>query len=220
MTRETPTLRDDERLADPRRAYEIYDRMRADIVHGVLRPNEPLIETELAERLGVSRTPIRETLQRLATDGLIVYRRRRWYVYEHTAAEIQELYEIRAAQEGYAARLASERATADQLEQISAAATAVDQTTADDRVLANEAFHDLINEASGNKRLVELIAKTRLFHFNFRLAGVYTADELGRSSGQHAEIVAAVTARDGALAETVVRSHILEAAAIARRIGR
>lgn len=205
---------------DPRRAHGIYDRMRGDIVHGVLRPNEPLIETELAERLGVSRTPIRESLQRLANDGLIVYRRRRWYVYEHTADEIREIYEVRAAQEGYAARLAGERGSAEQLERIASAATEVDHATVDDRVLANETFHDLINEASGNTRLVELIARTRLFHFNVRLASSYTADELSRSSAQHAEIVDAVTARDGARAERVVRQHILEAASIAGRVAR
>lgn len=208
------------RAEDPRRAHGIYDRLRGDIVHGVLRPNEPLIETELAERLGVSRTPIRESLQRLANDGLIVYRRRRWYVYEHTAAEIREIYEVRAAQEGYAARLASERGTAEQLERIASAATAVDQATVDDRVLANEAFHDLINEACGNARLVDLIARTRLFHFNVRLASAYSADELTRSSAQHADIVDAVTARDGARAEAVVRQHILEAASIAERVAR
>lgn len=208
------------RIDAPRRAHEIYDRLRGDIVHGVLRPNEPLIETELAERLGVSRTPIRESLQRLVNDGLIVYRRRRWYVYEHTADEIREIYEIRAAQEGYAARLASERGTPTQLERIASAATAVDHAGVDDRVLANETFHDLINAASGNTRLVDLIAGTRLFHFNVRLAGRYTADELTRSSAQHAQIVEAVTARDGARAEQVVREHILEAAAIAGRVTR
>src|SRR5690606_9984578 len=113
MARSTAAARGGARGDDPRRAHEIYDRLRGDIVHGVLRPNEPLIETELAEQLGVSRTPIRESLQRLASDGLIVYRRRRWYVYEHTADEIREMYEIRAAQEGYAARLAAERGTAE-----------------------------------------------------------------------------------------------------------
>lgn len=75
---------------------EPYDRIRWDIVHGILRPNEALIESELAERIGVSRTPIREALLRLEAQGLIVSRRRRWYVYEHTADEIMEIYEVRA----------------------------------------------------------------------------------------------------------------------------
>lgn len=200
------------------RSRSVYDRLRWDIVHGVLRPNEALIETELSERLGVSRTPVRESLQRLAEDGLIVMRRRRWYVYEHSAAEIREIYEIRAAQEGFAARLACQRATAEQLAAIKDAAPIADVDALDARVVANDSFHDLINQASGNQRLVALIAKTRLFHFNRRLAGAYTREELARSSSQHAAIVTAVVARDEDSSESLVREHVLDAAAIAERI--
>lgn len=200
------------------RGRSVYDRLRWDIVHGVLRPNEALIEIELSERLAVSRTPVRESLQRLAEDGLIVMRRRRWYVYEHSAAEIREIYEIRAAQEGFAARLACQRATAEQLAAIKDAAPVVDADTLDARVVSNDAFHDLINEASGNQRLVGLIAKTRLFHFNRRLAGAYTREELARSSSQHAAIVTAVVARDEDGAERLVHEHVLDAATIAERI--
>jgi DNA-binding GntR family transcriptional regulator len=200
------------------RARSVYDQLRWDIVHGVLRPNEALIETELSERLGVSRTPVRESLQRLAADGLIVTRRRRWYVYEHSPDEVREIYEVRAAQEGFAARLACERGSAAQLAAIGAAATAVDQATVGDRVAANDAFHDLINAAACNQRLTDQIRKTQLFHFNIRLAAAYSRDELGRSSAQHAAIAAAVAARDGDSAEKLVREHILDAASIAARI--
>jgi DNA-binding GntR family transcriptional regulator len=195
-----------------------YRRLRWDIVHGVLRPNEALIEGELSERLGISRTPVRESLQRLADDGLIVMRRRRWYVYEHTAEEIREIYEIRAAQEGFAARLACERATDEQIAEIAAAATEVDQAGTDDRVAANDAFHDLLNAACGNRRLVELIGKSRLFHFNRRLANAYSPDQRTRSSAQHQAIVDAFIARDPATAEALVREHVLDAADIAAKI--
>ncbi|MGA8113934.1 MAG: GntR family transcriptional regulator [Actinocatenispora sp.] len=200
------------------RGRTAYERLRWDIVHGVLRPNEALIEGELSERLGVSRTPVRESLQRLADDGLIVSHRRRWYVYEHTADEIREIYEMRAAQEGFAARLACERGTEEQIASIRAAATAVDQSDLDERVATNDAFHDLINAASGNRRLVDSIGKARLFHFNRRLSGAYTTAELARSSGQHAAIVTAVAARDAAGAETLVREHVLDALTIAARV--
>jgi DNA-binding GntR family transcriptional regulator len=200
------------------RGHTAYERLRWDIVHGVLRPNEALIEGELSERLGISRTPVRESLQRLADDGLIVMRRHRWYVYEHTAEEIREIYEIRAAQEGFAARLACERGTDELIAAVKDAATAVDQADLDTRVAANDAFHDLINAASGNGRLIELIGKTRLFHFNRRLSGAYTSGELARSSAQHAAIVAAVVARDASAAETLVREHVFDACRIAARI--
>ena len=204
----------------PASRSDVYDRIRWDIVHGVLRPNEALVETELAERLGVSRTPVRESLLRLAGNGLIISRRRRWYVYEHTADEIQKIYEVRAANEGYAARLCCERASEEQLQAIASAHTTVNRASADERVSANDAFHDQINHACGNQRLISLITENRLFHFNLRLAAAYTPDELERSSGQHADLVGAVLARDADRAEAIVREHVLDAAVMARRVAR
>src|SRR3978361_1268708 len=86
------------------RAAEGYEENRGAIVEGKIRPNERLIEADLAERLEVSRTPVRESMQRLAADGLVISRRRGWAVREHSPQEIQEIYEVRAALEGYAAR--------------------------------------------------------------------------------------------------------------------
>lgn len=195
-----------------------YDQIRWDIVHGVLRPNQALIESELSEQLGISRTPVREILHSLAADGLITMRRRRWYVYEHSADEIREIYEVRTAQEGYAARLACSRASDEQLAQIQNAAILIDDCCIDDRVAANDSFHSLINDASGNRRLVQLIDKARLVHFTHRLASAYSAEDLLRSSTQHDAIVTSVLARDGDAAEQIVREHVMDAASIAVRI--
>lgn len=190
----------------------VYEQLRWDIVHGVLRPNESLIENELADRLDVSRTPIRESLQRLAADGLIVLRHRRWQVYEYTAEEVRELYEIRACQESFAARLACERGTDEQVADIEAArdlATRLADPV--ERVVNNDRFHDLVNQASGNTRLCDLIQRTRLYHFNRRTAALYTSDELIESSRQHGQIIDAVCARDADAAERIVRTHVLTA---------
>lgn len=188
-----------------------YNQLRQDIVHGVLRPNEVLIEGELSERLGISRTPVRECLQRLAADGLIVMRRRRWYVYEHTLDEIREIYEVRAAQEGYAALLACERATPAQILAIKRAIKDVDHASVDDRVAANDAFHDRINDACGNGRLIEEINKARLFYFNRRLAATYQPSDMTASSAQHHAIAEAVAARKGEDAQRLVHQHIQDA---------
>lgn len=200
------------RAAKANLADGVYEQLRWDIVHGVLRPNESLIETELAERLEVSRTPIRESLQRLAADGLIVLRHRRWQVYEHTAEEVRELYEVRACQESFAARLACERGTDEQVTDIEAArdlATRLAEPA--ERVVNNDRFHDLVNQASGNARLCDLIQRTRLYHFNQRIAALYTDEELAESSRQHGQIIDAVVARDADAAERVVRTHVLTA---------
>ena len=97
---------------------DVYWQLRREIVRGELRPNQPLAEVDIAERLNVSRTPVRESMQRLAADGLVISRRRRWLVYEHSKQEIEEIYEVRLALEGYAARLASQRISDAQIEEL------------------------------------------------------------------------------------------------------
>lgn len=82
-------------------ADDVHRQLREDILLGWLRPRDHLVEVDLADRLQVSRTPVRESLQRLAADGLIVSHRRRWVVYEHTLAEIADIYEVRMALEGW-----------------------------------------------------------------------------------------------------------------------
>jgi len=195
-----------EKIAD-----EVYRRLRHAIVRGTLRPNEPLVETELAERLQVSRTPVRESLHRLAADGLIESRRRRWLVYEHTAEEIRKIYEVRAALESHAARLACRRGTDEQLATVADAR--VELHTADgpasgDGVELNERFHDLIIDAAGNDRLAELIRSNRVYFFNYRIAAQYTSEDRAGYARQHHELIDAVTARDADRAERLAREHI------------
>lgn len=203
-----------EKIAD-----DVYRRLRRDIIRGVLRPNESLVETELAERLNVSRTPVRETLHRLASDGLIVSHRRRWHVYEHSRAEIRQIYEVRAALEGYAARLACERGGDDAIKAVADAQTEAaaprpetstrgPEAATQAHVEQNERFHDLIVAAAGNERLAAQIRGNRLYFFNYRIAAAYTTDDIAEYARQHAELVAAVTDRDADRAERLTREHI------------
>lgn len=189
-----------------------YSRLRDDIVHGVLRPNERLIEEELAERLTVSRTPIRESFKRLAAEGLIVNRRRGWVVYEHSLDEIKQIYETRMALEGYAARLAAERATSEQMTGIAAIfncpshflGTAARETL----VLENEKFHNAINASASNRKLIDLLRQTHLYYFNNRVAALYTLQDVAEARERHADILNALSKRDGGKAESAVREDI------------
>lgn len=194
-------------------AESTYTRLRDEILSGFLRPNEMLVEEELAERLDVSRTPIRESLQRLARDGLIISHRRRWMVYEHSFEEIRQIYEIRAALEGCAARLAAERATPEQIDALSTLArTRIDDDSPDEvMVQRNERFHEAITSAAGNPRLAELIRRNLVYYFNRRLAPHYHGDALQDSQAQHVALVEAIEARDGVRAEAVVREHVAHA---------
>jgi DNA-binding GntR family transcriptional regulator len=165
----------------------------------------------------MSRTPIRESLQRLEIDGLVASTKHGWVVREHEPREIVEIYETRAALEGYAVRLASERATPEQLRRLSALEplvpgsgdlTGIPRERLVDR---NDEFHDAVIAAGGNGTLTGLIQKTRTYFFNYRLAHLYTVEELRASADGHRQLIDALHRRDGDAAERIARQHILDA---------
>ena len=211
-TEELPMSAHLERAVAAARSDDVYERLREAIVTGRARPNERLIEAELADRLQVSRTPIRESLQRLAAEGLVVSRRRGWVVLEHTSAEIREIYEARAALEGYCARLAAERATEAQLKEIAALHRGdpkrILKSSRQHLVEVNDRFHDAIIAAAQNGRLADMSRRNRTYYFNFRIAQLYTDEEANTSIAGHQAIVRALLHRDSDRAEYEMRAHI------------
>lgn len=188
----------------------VYHQIRNEILFGRLKPNELLVESDIAERLNVSRTPVRETLQRLVSDGLIVSHRRRWLVYEHKPSEIREIYETRMALEGFAARLASERATDHQLREIATAMRVLEgpSSRGEARVVANGVFHGLIISAANNEHLAEEIQRSRRYYFNVGAALEYTPADIAISQQQHVDLLSAIQEHDGDRAEAMCREHI------------
>ena len=193
-----------------------YHRLREEILLGYLRPNALLVETELAERLEVSRTPVRESLQRLAKDGLIVSRSRRWIVVEQTLADIRNAYDVRIALEGHASRLAAERATDEQIQTIFKALYSRGDAgpSAADFVASNELFHRHIVEAAGNRRLTDATDLSRQFYFNTAVARLYRNDELSISHRQHEALAEAIRRRDGDEAYRITQEHVGHSLAI------
>lgn len=198
---------------------DVHERLHHAIVRGELRPNSRLVEADLADWLNVSRTPVRESLQRLALEGLVDNERRGWTVHEHSANEIREIYDVRAALEGYAARLAAARRTAAAAEEIvQAGAQDAEVFLAQPRpgfVEYNERFHDLVVSAADNGRLVETIRRTRAYYFNHRIAAVYSAQEIVDASDGHRAIADAVRRGDGDAAERLTREHVYVALELA-----
>jgi DNA-binding GntR family transcriptional regulator len=192
---------------------EVYERLRKAIVEGSIRPNERLIESDLAERLNVSRTPVRESMLRLAGDGLIMSVRRGWVVREHSAQEIRQVYEVRAALEGFAAYLAAERASDEELANIEAIHLRYSEqfqgSSRGERVAHNDEFHEAIIAATHNELLAQRIHDNSQYYFIHRIAGFLTDDEVDASIVGHGEQVQALLARDSVLAERIVRSHVL-----------
>ena len=205
------------RLALSARSDHAYRTLRAEIVCGVLRPNDRLIEAGLASRLSMSRTPVRESLQRLATEDLVLSTPYGWVVRDHQPQEIRQIYETRAALEGFASYLASQRATSQQLQRLAALEPLVpvsgglEGISREDLVERNNSFHDAIIEAAQNPVLSEMVSRTRDYFFNHRLARVYTEQELKASSEGHRRLVRALLEHDAEAAERITRDHILEA---------
>ena len=193
----------------------VYQRLRSAIVRGELRPNERLVEADLADWLEVSRTPVRECLQRLAAERLVSNRRRGWIVLEHSTEDIREIYGVRAALEGYAAQLAARQASDDQVERIMALASIDPATYADPPrrgfVEYNQQFHDTVVESCGNSRLTEAIRRSREYYFNYRIAAVYTAAEVADAIAGHQAIGRAIQRREPDAAERLARAHVHEA---------
>jgi DNA-binding GntR family transcriptional regulator len=213
---ETMPLSRDERATVPSTnlASEVYEELRKSIVEGSIRPNERLIEADLAAMLQVSRTPIRESMLRLAGDGLIVPHKRGWIVREHSQQEIREVYEIRAALEGFAAGLAAQRATDEELAGIKAIHQAYIDTVSDESrgllVEHNDAFHNAVIAAAKNNLLAEQIHRNSQYYFIHRISGFLTDDEVRGSIAGHESVVQALVARDADLAESTARALVLE----------
>jgi DNA-binding GntR family transcriptional regulator len=196
------------------RTTEVYEQLRTAIVQGTIRPNERLIETELAERLEVSRTPVRESMLRLAGDGLITNHRRGWVVREHSSDEIREVFEVRAALEGFAARLAADRATDEELVMIAKIhqdyIDSVSNTARGELLEHNDAFHDAVIAAARNQLLAERIHANSQYYFIHRIAGFLSDEEVRNSIEGHGRLVDALSDRDPAAAESAARTAVFE----------
>lgn len=197
-------------------ADRVYRRIRALILSGELAPGEPLRQEALAEGLGTSRTPLREALNRLASEGLIEFRpHRSAVVATFTQRDIEADYEARALVEPAAARLAAERApreTALALESALAAQRAAG-TDLDRQFEANKSFHVALVRGAGNPHLTRFVESL----WGGRIAPVFYARQarrpgrIRRDLREHAEIARLVGAGDGESASSAVRQHLAAA---------
>jgi DNA-binding GntR family transcriptional regulator len=181
---------------------------------GTYKPGDRLVESELAERLGVSRTPVREALQRLETQAMLTRDGRSLIVASLDHNQLAELYTVRTELEGLAARLAARHATEEELRVLRAM---VDDDMAllggDPRALsrANKRFHKQIHLASHNRFLVQQLD---LVHRSMALMATTSFAAEGRDAAglaEHDAIVRAIEARDGDAAHAALRTHISRA---------
>jgi DNA-binding GntR family transcriptional regulator len=200
----------DAKGTEPRQGRDAYERLVADIRAGRLKPGDRLTETEIAERLGISRTPVREAIRQMESDGLVNHIPRVGAaVRTLDYTEITELYEMRAVLEGTAARFAARAVSEVELAELDAInaemAAATDTSSLSD---ANHLFHAALLNAARNRFLVksvEAVQKTLL------ILGPSTMEEGSRAAqaiAEHERLLSALRAHDCDAAEAVMRAHI------------
>ncbi|MEM8936265.1 MAG: GntR family transcriptional regulator [Pseudomonadota bacterium] len=202
-----------------RAVFTAYRSIRKDIMTGELRAGDLLPEKELAERIGVSRTPVREALSRLRTEGLVVLERyRKNYVADFSDADIIELIELRALLEGRAAGLAAKNISEEELAKLRDLALAMEAIVYSgdgdleiDFPPLNEEFHRIICAAANSPRAERILESSLDLPFD-RPHGKMRNKlkfKLERSCHYHRAILEAIEMRDQASASQHMQSHVL-----------
>ncbi len=199
---------------------DAYDLILEAIDGGVYAPGDRLVESELAERFGVSRTPIREALQRLETQSLLTRDGRSLIVASLDHTQLAELYVVRGELEGLAARLAARHATPEEIQVLRDMLEADHALIGDPEAMsrANRRFHKQIHLASHNRFLVQQLD---LVHRSMALMASTSIAAEGRPAdtlAEHGVIVAAIEAGDGEAADAALRKHISKAFATRLRL--
>ena len=192
-------------------AEQVADILREEILTGELNGGAPVREQDVAERLGVSRTPVREAVARLVAEGLLMKDGNKTaHVFRPSLAELLEIYEIRIPLESMAARLACEAAEKAFIAELEKAGRALAKAEPGrDWSVKHEAFHLLVARGSGRRRLESLVTTLRVQSEPYvRFAIASDGQFPQRARHDHQEIVTLVKRGDGTALEQLVRNHL------------
>ena len=191
----------------------VFNTLRDAILKGDLEPGERLMEIALAQKLGVSRTPIREAIRKLELEGLVKMTPRRGAeVAEITLTDLQDVLEVRRHLEELAVELSCKKATAPELEELMEChrnfKMVIETDNLTDMAVADVALHDVIYKTTGNKRLIQILNNLREQMYRYRLE--YIKDEHKRKAlvNEHEELIEAIARRDIETAKQAIRKHI------------
>ena len=185
----------------------VFYTLRRAILTGQLKPGERLMEVHLAEKLGVSRTPIREAIRKLELEGLVtIIPRRGAEVAEITEKSLNDVLEVRRAQ------LACERITGEEIRELKKACEDFEKAAAgndaDAIAKADVAFHDIIIRAAGNQRLEQLVNNLAEQMYRYRFVYIKEEEQRGVLLAEHREICDSIAARDVVRARNAAKQHI------------
>ena len=192
----------------------VFESLKHSIVRGKISPGEWLVESHIAETLGISRTPVREAIHKLEREGLIERQARGGFtVLGFKRNDIEETFGIRSVLEGYAARLAAIKHDAKELEdlenKIDEFQNALDRKKMDLLPTINTEFHDLLYGLSKSPKLINMINHLRDQIYRYRQMILKERKFATTSNQDHKKMLKYIRRRDAEGAERLVREHIL-----------
>ncbi len=191
----------------------VCESLREAIRTGKLKPGERLMEIQLSEELGVSRTPVREAIRKLEQEGYIVMMPRRGaYVANMSIRDVNEIFEIRTALESLSNGLAAERITAEELETLQRLLVQIGRYIKEgdmDRIVETDIkFHDLLYQASRNQRLEGIISNLREQLTRFRTLSMSYPGRLEATLEEHRAMVDAIAQGNMEAAQQAAERHM------------
>ena len=196
-------------------AQEIADRIRVMIRKGELKIGDQIVEKRLCEVLGVSRTPLREALRLLSSEGLFeLVPNKGAFVAQPSMEEVRQMFWVMGMLEGACARMCAERMTDKDLKELEKLHRQLEKYAAaknrEKYMEVNHRYHTLIQELAGNKTLAEVISGLRQKILLYRYRQIEQPNRLERSMEEHRNLHAAFRKRDPDAAESLMKEHLLK----------
>ncbi|RKD25498.1 transcriptional regulator, GntR family [Caminicella sporogenes DSM 14501] len=191
----------------------VFEYLRNSILNGELEPGERLMELQLAEQLGVSRTPIREAIRKLELEGLVeMIPRKGAYVADLSIKDVLDVLEVRMFLEGLAAYLAAERMSEEEIEELKGILekfeNSIESKDREEMIKLDKQFHDKIIEGSKNSKLMQIVQGLHEQFQRFRVIYFNEYSEHEQLLKYHQAIVEAISKRDCEKAQEYAQTHI------------
>lgn len=191
----------------------VFSSLRQAILRGELKPGERLMEIPLANKLGVSRTPIREAIRKLELEGLVLMIPRKGAeVAEITEKSLRDVLEVRESLEELAVQLACDRIREEQIEELKEAAQIFEKITKSSDVTevaeADVCFHDVIYMATNNQKLIQLLNNLREQMYRYRVEYLKNKEVYPKLWEEHKEIIEAIEKRQKKEASRIICQHV------------
>ncbi|MZQ75848.1 MAG: FCD domain-containing protein [Peptoclostridium sp.] len=191
----------------------VFEHLREAILIGKLEPSTRLMEVQLADELGVSRTPVREAIRKLELEGLVeMIPRKGAYVADVSVKDVEEVLEIRTGLEGFASMLAAQRMMKEDLGELKRILEifkkAYEENNPEKMVESDIAFHEVIFKATTNKKLMQMNNSLREQIYRFRRMYIVEYHKSENLIKEHEDIIEAIEKRDSELAMHKAMKHI------------